>query len=227
VGPGTSGTLLHRRAVRQDSKCAPRGSGRGGPGEDTGPAPSLTRRRAAHGADDAPTPGLGRRAWNALILLRSATTCAPGPPVALPARGAARLHPPPSAGQGLGARRSQSGADPRERGPAAQGGGEDEIAIHREGGHGESRRVPGTARSREGSPWGWAAAAGSGGGRSSGADHPRRRARMPPVPRSLREEGTSGRPVRDARSRLEAKQVVAQYVSVAPSTNCRGRPGSI
>ena len=49
---------------------------------------------------------------------------------------------PPSAGQGLGARRSQSGADPRERDPAAQGGGNrSEYDVEGDQCHGRGHRA--------------------------------------------------------------------------------------
>src|ERR1051325_8194560 len=84
-------------------------------------------------------------------------------------------------------RRSQSGADPRERYPAAPGGGRSLTMNHPGPGAtgGPSRIGPQRAHRDSGQGWPWerAAAAGSGGGRSSGADRPMHRAQLPDAPR--------------------------------------------
>jgi hypothetical protein len=103
---------------------------------------------------------------------------ADGAPVAV---GIARSRKAPTATWprfGTRTRGSQSGADPRGRDPTRAGG-----RIRDPTSRASRRELRSAAGLEQGIPWEQAAAAGSGGGRSSGADRPRRRARLPPLPR--------------------------------------------
>lgn len=221
----------------------PRRPGPGGPAEPAdarggarpGPRGSHARRpgprRRVITADAPSTPGPLQAHGKSLHV--PPLPCARGlaPRLLMPCRGAARLRPPPGAGP-RPVPEVAIGGRPEGRDRTAPGGGSHHgIDRARPGPCASSRKRTALAPARQGGPWEQAAAMGRGGGRSSGADHPKRRVRSLPAPRILERAGGPASTTRSSRSHAAPpasgqEPALAQCVSDTPATNCRDSPGS-